>query len=738
MKQSVTIPCALLCATLLFGLEEQLLESVIVTTSQTDSTIQELSANTTLLDADQIELLPFGNLKETLVGLEGSTVIEHRGLSDVNPSILLRGIPNQARTLILLDGVVMNTSYNGSAPSVFNLPVESLEQIEVVRGPYSSLYGSSAMGGVVHFVTKMPDKPEYRASIGYGDALHNDEANGRVIQSYLRAADSLGESWRFALDASVMDTQGYRSDWVSVSKIPPSGYNGFVAQSSSPLPGTPQWIVGDAGRGGVDKYHLSAKLRFEQDDDARWDLTVREGHHHLEYDDPRSLLTLEESGETAYSFNAAGARLSESKFLQGQSDLLSRLYQLAYCDALLEGTLSASLSHLSTDDWYTTADSKATRDGGLGTLTPRENRSSALHVNYLHRAKSGRYLIGAEYKQNSADAETYGLKDWRDESSKTERTGASGGKEEIIALYTDVRHDFGADWWASLGMRYETWKTFDGYTRDDMQADNSLLNADYDAKTHNNFAPKISLGYNLTPETQIKSSIGSAFRAPDAVNLYRTYEIPLMKRVYVANPELKPERSLSYEIGIEQRLIRYGMLKAYLFHTQLEEMLSTKTLETVDGTTYYGRINVGKARSQGYEVAWTQPLPFHLLWSANMTRTFTEVLENDADPASVNKQFEGIARERYSLSAIYDDAFFYTALYYMYHSKIYNRPDNADTATDVYGSLDPSGIVNLKLGYRIDDTINLSLSINNLFDHEYYSYERAEGTAWFAQLHVRL
>lgn len=728
----------MVCGIRLLGVQEPPLDEVVITATQTDTTLGELSGNASLLDAKQIQLLPNGNLKETLMGLEGVHVVEHRGFSDVNPSILLRGIPNQARTLIVLDGVVMNTSYNGSAPSVFNVPTEALEQVEVIRGPYSSLYGSSAMGGVVHFVTKMPSTADYQASIAYGDAFHQDEANGQVMQGYLRAADALGDRWRFAVDLSLLDTQGYRSDWVSVAKIPASGYEGFMQQSSSPVPGTPQWIVGDAGRGSVDKYYAGAKLRYLQSDTLQWDVTVREGHHHLEYDDPQSYITSEKDNTEVFAYNAGGVRLSESKFLQGQNELLSRLYQITCTYDYEQSTLNASLSHLDTDDWYTTAGSAASRSGGSGTVTPRENSSSTLHVHYLVHDDTLRYLIGGEWKQNNATAQTYGLEDWRHASSKTDRTDASGGKEQIGALFTDLRRTFGEDAWASLGLRYESWKNYDGYTRDDTKPADTTLNADFDTRIHTDFSPKISMGYALTPTTQLEASWGRAFRAPDAVNLYRTYEIPLMKRVYVANPDLNPERSSAYEIGIEQKIINDGTIKGYLFHTDLEEMLSTKILNVSEGTTYYGRINVGKARSAGYEIAWMQPLAYHLLFNANMTRTYTEVLENEADPTAVSKQLEGIAQERYNLSAVYDDGVFYTALYYMYHSKIYNRADNADSATDVYGSLDPAGVVNLKSGYRISQHIDLSLSVTNLFDRSYYSYERAEGAAWAARLNVRL
>jgi iron complex outermembrane receptor protein len=69
--------------------------------------------------------------------------------------ITLRGIPDQKRTLILVDGVPINDGVTG-AVNWSMVPKEAIERIEVVRGPMSALYGSGAMGGVVNIITRQP------------------------------------------------------------------------------------------------------------------------------------------------------------------------------------------------------------------------------------------------------------------------------------------------------------------------------------------------------------------------------------------------------------------------------------------------------------------------------------------------------------------------------------------------------------------------------------------------------
>ncbi|MCB0549446.1 MAG: TonB-dependent receptor [Phaeodactylibacter sp.] len=85
-----------------------------------------------------------------------------RGASEVAGG----GIGN--RVLLLIDGRPAISPESGGA--LWNLvPLNSIERIEVVKGAYSSLYGSSAMGGVINVITRKPEtEPEMRLHVNYG------------------------------------------------------------------------------------------------------------------------------------------------------------------------------------------------------------------------------------------------------------------------------------------------------------------------------------------------------------------------------------------------------------------------------------------------------------------------------------------------------------------------------------------------------------------------------------------
>ena len=80
--------------------------------------------------------------------------------------LFIRGA-GTAQTLVLVDGLRVSSATVGTT-SIENLPLEMIERIEVVKGPLSSLYGSEAMGGVVHVFTRGKAVPHLFASAAYG------------------------------------------------------------------------------------------------------------------------------------------------------------------------------------------------------------------------------------------------------------------------------------------------------------------------------------------------------------------------------------------------------------------------------------------------------------------------------------------------------------------------------------------------------------------------------------------
>lgn len=127
--------------------------SVVVTASLEPRSAPELPAAVDVVDSDAIERRQSALVVDLLRTLPGVAVTQSGSPGKV-ASLFVRGA-SSAQTLVLLDGIVLNDpvlgAFDWSTPAI-----AGLDRVEVARGPFSALWGSSAMGGVVQLVTRTP------------------------------------------------------------------------------------------------------------------------------------------------------------------------------------------------------------------------------------------------------------------------------------------------------------------------------------------------------------------------------------------------------------------------------------------------------------------------------------------------------------------------------------------------------------------------------------------------------
>jgi len=126
-------------------------EGVVVTASRLQQNVDDTLASVTLLERADIERLQARTLDEVLAGVEGVNIARSGGVGQPT-SVFLRG-GNSAQTLWLVDGVRIG-SVTAGIPAIQDLPLDTIERIEIVRGPRSSLYGPDAMAGIVQIFTR--------------------------------------------------------------------------------------------------------------------------------------------------------------------------------------------------------------------------------------------------------------------------------------------------------------------------------------------------------------------------------------------------------------------------------------------------------------------------------------------------------------------------------------------------------------------------------------------------------
>ena len=127
--------------------------ATITTASQQAESIEEAPVPVTLITEEMIRSVGARNLKDALIAyVPGMTDVA----SNEEMNVAMRGIysSGQEKILIMLNGHRLNSYSTNTASPDYSISLDKVKQIEVLRGPASSLYGGVALTGVVNIITK--------------------------------------------------------------------------------------------------------------------------------------------------------------------------------------------------------------------------------------------------------------------------------------------------------------------------------------------------------------------------------------------------------------------------------------------------------------------------------------------------------------------------------------------------------------------------------------------------------
>jgi len=180
------------------------MDEVVVTATKTEEKRRDIANSVVVKDALDIAEAPAESLGALLAnepGIDWRTRGNYGGAAE---EIQIRGMGADG-TLVVVDGVALNSPSLGSA-DVGQIPLNSIERVEVVKGPGSLLYGSGAMGGTVNIISKHPKREGYQAKVEVGYGTEN---------IYHLAAESGGfvaGDFGYYLTANHRETDGFRDN----------------------------------------------------------------------------------------------------------------------------------------------------------------------------------------------------------------------------------------------------------------------------------------------------------------------------------------------------------------------------------------------------------------------------------------------------------------------------------------------------------------------------------------------
>jgi outer membrane receptor protein involved in Fe transport len=179
-------------------------EQVTVTATRTETRLGETAASVVALSSTELSTTAAVTLDDSLRQVPGFSLFRRSGSRTANPTtqgVSLRGTgaSGASRAIVMADGIALNDPFGGWI-YWSRVPRASINSIEVLRGGASHLYGSGALGGVVHIFTSKPRSPIFLLETSYG--------NQQTADASLFAAGSKG-GWGASLSAELFRTDGY-------------------------------------------------------------------------------------------------------------------------------------------------------------------------------------------------------------------------------------------------------------------------------------------------------------------------------------------------------------------------------------------------------------------------------------------------------------------------------------------------------------------------------------------------
>jgi len=557
------------------ALAQQVLPTVTVTATRTETPRFDIPASIDVVDGDRLRDSRLQvNLSDGLAGVPGLQARDRQNYAQ-DVQISVRGFG--ARSTFGIRGVrlyvdgIPATLPDGQG-QISNVDLNSVERIEVLRGPFSALYGNSS-GGVLQVFT---EEGEGRPTLSFGMAAGSDGA----LRSSSKLSGSEGRL-SYLLSASHFETDGYREH--------------------------------SAARRDIG----NAKLVWRADEDTRWSVVLNSvalpfaqdplGLTRAAFDaNPQAVDAVATDFDTRKTVSQTQAgivldrRVSAAHALRvmvygghRRTEQFQSIPVATQANPLHPGGVIDLRRDYSGTDWrWTTKASMAERPltliGGLAYDRLRELRQG--YLNFTGTAAT------PERGQRGA------LR--RDETNFVSN----------IDPYLQASWKPTDDWTLNAGVRHSRvrFESHDDYIAGANPDDSGR--ADYRATL-----PVLGVLWAASPSLHLYATLGKGFETPTLNELgYRPNGATGL------NFALQPATSRSLELGAKSRLDELGELNAAVFQTRMSDEIVTLT-NTGGRSTFQ---NAGSTRRNGLELGWTAALPEP--WKAQAAATWLDARYRDA------------------------------------------------------------------------------------------------------------
>lgn len=673
--------------------ENFVLDEMVVSATRSEKKLLDTAASVSVITDKDLNQMHINNLDEAFVKIPGVYVGRLSGIGSTTSQTVMRGVNAANSVAVLVDGVQVNDSYNGSV-TWSAIPVDMVKRVEVLRGPASVLYGGNALAGVINIITKDVDKTSVNLKLSYGS--NNTQNHSLYVAG--KASDKLD----FNVNYEKKKTDGYITDPVLSSKAV------FGAETTTTNTGAKRWIIGNKGKRQWDENTVGVGFKYHFDESKSLALDFTKNEYEYSYSAPTSYFGDDIIKKAGTYFSTPGEKASNK-------------YNMTYNDS--ENGWKAVVGYSDQYKQHDTSISKATDSS-----KPNTRFFFDLQKNQTISANNNA-VFGLNYRKDEMDATVYKLADKFNSDSKIAVDSMASGTNKSFSAYVMDEHKFSDRWTATAGLRYDKWST-DGR----ILLPNKTEAINYDESTYDNWSPSLSVMYKPEADSSVYLSWGKAFEAP---SLYRMYSSSYSSNVYnIANPNLKPQKAETFELGYKKDLNNKSAIGVSVYDTKYKGLLYKNSLGVVDGMNATCYQNAGEAEAKGFELELNHN--FDDKWSAFLNYTYQNpVIKKALKATEKDKYVTAIPKEVFRAGVTYSDDKWSGMLTGEYISKRFSKTDNSDTVNGVYGSYDPYFIMNMDISYSFNKNYTLTASVNNILDRDFFNYYYQPGRTYSVELNYR-
>ncbi len=623
------------------------------------------------------------------------------------------------RVLLVIDGVRMNNAIfrNGHLQNAITIDPAILDKLDVIFGPNSLIYGSDALGGVVHFQTRHPDfgtptKNQLKTNYYARYNSSNQEYSGHIDFNYGSKTFASLTSVTYS-DFGDLRTGNNRPD-----DFPNFGER-LLFQSRDENLGidlaaendNPNVQIGTA----YSQLDLLQKMSWIINDDSDIDLNIQ---YSTSSDVPRyDNLSEIRNGTLRWAEWSFGP---QNRFLS--SITYNNFKPTSFYDRLkVIGAYQRIDEDRITRLWQIPIRETQNEDVSVGSFTidlSKDILADQLTIDY-----------GIDVQHNEVTSAAFGEDINTSVLSQDVLTRYGSGENRLTnsGAYVYLRSDQEQIDWA-LGLRYSRSNYFISYNEDDpVEWPTELIEGVQSSNDAITFSASTQI--KLDDLITANAVVSSAFRSPNIDDLSRIRVNG--DEISFPNLNLQPERSLNFELGVSGAIGSKLSFNTYGYLTRLSDAIVRDDFTTPDGSSTYInrgdtlRVIANQNIAEAFIVGFSHSMTYDVNERFSLDGSINWIRGNEIIDGTENEPFSHIPPTYGQVTAKYNQGVLEGSLVYRFNGfkpieRFGGTVDNPEFATPI-GSL-AWRTLNAYSTYKFSDRLSLTAGVENIFDLHYRTF----------------